>query len=78
MSLTIEDARFVSEMRLKIVENMQANREPDFGIDKDRLRRALEIVRSERSIGAASSAKAAKASASPTVPIDLDALMGKK
>jgi len=78
MSLTIEDARFVSDTRLKIIENMQAGREPDFGIDKEKLKKALEIVRSERTIGAASSSKAGKKSSAPTVPVDLDALMGKK
>jgi hypothetical protein len=78
MPLTIEDARFVSEMRLKIVENMQAEREPDFGIDKERLRKALDIVRAERSIGAAAGGKASKKASTPTVPVDLDALMGKK
>ena len=78
MPLTIEDARFVSEMRLKIVENMAAGRAKDHGIDKDRLRKALDIVRVERSIGAASSAKSKKAASDPVVQIDLDALMGKK
>jgi hypothetical protein len=78
MPLTIEDAKFVSELRLQIVENMQANRESDFGIDKEKLKKALDIVRAERSIGAAAGGKASKRKSEPVVPIDLDALMGKK
>ena len=75
MPLTIEDARFVSDMRLKIVQNVQAKREPDYGLDKEQLRKALEVVRTERTLGAASAKTKKKGE---VIPIDLDALMGKK
>lgn len=77
MPLTVEDAQFVSQTRLKIVQNIAADRPSDDGIDKDRLKRALDIVRSERSIGAAGAGKKSAAKG-PVVPIDLDALMNKK
>lgn len=77
MPLTIEQAHFVSDCRLAIIQNTQAGRPPSEGVDEERLRQALDIVRSERTIGAASQAKAKKGKAA-VVPIDLDALMGKK
>ena len=77
MPLTIEDARFVSDCRLQIIQNTEAGKPPSEGIDEDRLRAALDLVRQEMTIGAASAAKKKK-SAAAVVPIDLDALMGKK
>jgi len=76
MSLTIEDARFVADMRLKLVQNMRDGLVPEAGIDKDKLRTALELVRRDRSIGDATNSKA-KAKA-PMIPIDLGDFMGKK
>jgi hypothetical protein len=75
MPLNIEQARFVSDMRLKIVQNVQAGRALDHGIDKERLKEALDTVRTDRSLGAGSKKGKTK---SEVIPIDLDALMGKK
>lgn len=73
MSLSVEEARRVSEMRLAIVENIKANRPPSEGIDKDELKKMLDAVRADRTIGAAGSGKARKKAAEPVVPMDLKA-----
>lgn len=75
MSLSIEEAQFVSNTRLKMVQNMQAGLSPEAGLDKEKLKAALELVRKDRSIGDASNSKA-KGKA-PTIPIDLKAFMSK-
>lgn len=76
MPYTAEQAKFVADLRLKMVQNMAANKPPEAGIDKEKLKEALEIVRHERSIGDATNS-GAKAKA-PIIPLDLDAFMGKK
>jgi len=76
MPLTIEDARFVADTRLKLVQNMRDGLAPEHGIDKEKLKKALEIVRHERSIGDATGSKA-KAKA-PSIPLDLASFMAKK
>ena len=76
MSLTIEDARMVADMRLKLVQNMRDGKVPEAGIDKEKLRAALELVRRDRSIGDATNSKA-KAKA-PMIPLDLSAFMKPK
>jgi len=75
MSISIEDARFVADMRLKLVQNMRDGLTPEAGIDKEKLKAALAIVRQDRSIGDATGSKA-KAKA-PTIPIDLEAFKRK-
>ena len=75
MPFSAEDATFVAETRLKMVQNMAKNLPPEHGIDKEKLKAALEIVRSERSLGDATGSKA-KAKA-PTIPLDLKAFMNK-
>lgn len=75
MSLTIEDAQFVSQMRMKMLKNMQEDKPAEADIDRDELKRALDIVRQSRSIGDATGSKA-KAKA-PVIPMDLDAFMNK-
>lgn len=75
MSLTIEDAQFVANTRLKMVQNMQAGLLPEAGIDKEKLKKALELVRKDRSLGDATGSKA-KAKA-PVIPIDLSSFMKK-
>ena len=74
--LTIEDARLIADMRLKLVQNMRDGLAPEADIDKDKLKAVLAIVRKDRSIGDATGSKA-KAKA-PIIPIDLDAFMVKK
>lgn len=76
MSLTIDDARVIADTRLKLVQNMRDGLAPEAGIDKEKLRHVLDLVRQDRSIGDATNSKA-KAKA-PTIPIDLGAFMGKK
>lgn len=76
MPFTVEDAHFVSDMRLKLVQNMRDGLAAEAGISKEKLRKALEIIRQDRSIGDATNSKA-KAKA-PTIPLDLGAFMGKK
>lgn len=76
MPFSVEDARTAADMRLKMVQNMQNNLPPEHGLDKDELKRILESVRNERSIGDAGGSKA-KGKA-PTIPLDLDAFMSKK
>lgn len=73
MGLSIEDARFVADTRLKLVQNMSDGKAPEAGIDKDTLKAALEMVRTDRSIGDATNSKA-KAKA-PIIPIDLKSFM---
>lgn len=75
MSLSIEDAQFVADTRLKLVQNMRDGKVPEAGIDKEKLKQALELVRQDRSIGDATGSKA-KAKA-PTIPLDLDNFMQK-
>ncbi len=75
MSLSITDAREVADMRLKLVQNIRDGRAPESGIDEDRLKVVLEMVRQDRSIGDATGSKA-KGKA-PTIPLDLDAFMKK-
>ena len=75
MSMTPQEARDVAQMRLTVVKNMQAERPADSGIDKNDLKRALELIRQDRSLGeAAKNKKAAEA----VVPINLDDFMAKK
>ena len=75
MPFSVEDATFVADMRLKLVQNMQKNLAPEHGIDKEDLKRALEVVRKERSLGDAGGSKA-KGKA-PVIPLDLEAFMNK-
>ncbi|MCK5644194.1 MAG: hypothetical protein KAJ19_25570 [Gammaproteobacteria bacterium] len=75
MSLSIDDAREVADMRLKLVQNIRDGKAPEAGIDEDRMKAVLETVRKDRSIGDATNSKA-KGKA-PTIPIDLDAFMNK-
>lgn len=75
MSFTVDDARFVADMRMKMVQNMQKGLTPSMGIDKEELKRALEMIRKDRSIGAASSAKGKRSA--PTIPIDISAFLTK-
>ena len=76
MPFSAEDATFVADMRLKMVQNMQGGLAPEHGIDKEELKRALSVVRSERSLGDSTGSKA-KAKA-PIIPIDLGDFMNKK
>ncbi len=76
MPITVEDARFVADMRLHMVQNMLAGKAPEAGIDKEKLKAALEMVRQDRSIGDATGSKA-KGKA-PTIPLDLGAFMKPK
>ena len=73
MSLSIQDAQFVADCRLKLVTNMKNDRVPEHGIEEDDLKRSLELVRHDRSIGDATNSKA-KAKA-PVIPLDLSAFM---
>jgi hypothetical protein len=75
MSLSIEDAKFVANTRLKIVQNQRDGVAPETGIDEEHLRAVLELVRKDRSIGDAGNSKA-KGKA-PQIPIDLKAFMKK-
>ena len=75
MPFSVEDARTAADMRLKMVQNMQNNLAPEHGIDKDELKRILESVRSDRSIGDAGGSNA-KGKA-PVIPLDLEAFMKK-
>ena len=75
MSMTSEDARFVAEARLAIVKNMQAGKPASSGIDKARLRQALELIREDRTLGEASKSKKA---AENVVPINLSDFMKGK
>lgn len=75
MSLSIEDAQFVSNTRLKLLQNIKAQLPPDHGIDKEKLKLALELVRTDRSLGDTTGSKA-KAKA-PIIPIDLESFMKK-
>lgn len=76
MSLSVEDAQAVAQLRLKMVQNMEKNLPPEHGIDKEELKIILEKVRHSRSIGD-STGSGAKAKA-PTIPLDLNAFMSKK
>lgn len=73
MSFTIEDARFVADTRLKLVQNMRDGRAAEAGISKEELRRALDMIRKDRSIGAATNSKAK--GKEPSIPIDLGSFM---
>ena len=75
MPFSAEDATFVADMRLKMVQNMRDQLAPEHGIDKEELKRALTVVRKERSIGDAGGSKA-KGKA-PVIPLDLEAFMKK-
>lgn len=75
MGLSIQDAQFVADTRLKLVTNMKNDLVPEAGIDKEDLKRALALVRQDRSIGDATNSKA-KAKA-PIIPLDLGAFMKK-
>jgi hypothetical protein len=74
MGLSIEEARFVADTRLRLVQNMSKDLPAEAGIDKEDLKKALAMVRQDRSIGDATNSKA-KAKA-PTIPIDLKSFMG--
>lgn len=74
-TITVEDAKFVANMRLKMVQNMQNGLPPEEGIEKEDLKTVLAKVRHSRSIGDATGSKA-KAKA-PMIPIDLDAFLQK-
>lgn len=75
MPFSIEDATFVADARLKMVQNMAKGLAPESGIDKEELKRALEVVRKDRSLGDAGGSKA-KGKA-PQIPMDLGAFMNK-
>ena len=75
MPITAEDARTVADLRLKMVQNMRAGKPPEADIDKEELKRALEMVRKDRSIGDATGSKA-KAKA-PSIPFDIDSFLKK-
>ena len=74
-TFSVEDAKFVSECRVKMVVNMQNGLVPEAGLDKEQLKRALEIVRKERSLGLAGAGKVTKRKAAPMIPIDLNEFM---
>jgi len=76
MSLTVQDARDVADMRLRLVQNIRDHKAPEAGIDQEDLKRCLELVRRDRSIGDATNSKA-KAKA-PQIPINLEDFMAKK
>jgi hypothetical protein len=76
MSLSLEEATFISNTRLKMVQNMQNDLPPEHGLDKEKLKECLALVRKDRSIGDATNSKA-KGKA-PQIPIDLKAFMAKK
>lgn len=75
MGLSTEDARFLADTRLKLVQNMQDGLAPESGIDQEKLKTALELVRKDRSIGDATNSKA-KGKA-PVIPLDLGEFMAK-
>lgn len=75
MSFSVADSEFVSACRLQMVDNMQKGLAPEAGIDKEKLKRALEIIRQERSIGAAGGGKKTKKESGPVIEIDLEAFM---
>lgn len=69
MSLTIEDANFISATRMKMIENHKKGLPPEHDIDREALKLALDKVRKNRSLGDATGSKA-KAKA-PIIPLDL-------
>ena len=75
MGLTVDDAREMANMRLKIVQNMQAGKPAEHGIDEEKLAAVLDKVRKDRSLGELSNSKA-KGKA-PEIPMDLEAFMNK-
>lgn len=77
MRLTVEQAQNVSQLRLKMVQNMQKGVPAESGIDEEVLRQALESIRADRSLGEASQAKG-KGSSASTIPLDLGEFMKKK
>lgn len=77
MALTVEDARQIADMRKKLIENMNKGLVPEAGIDKSELKRILELVRSDRSIGVEAGNKK-KSAAKTMIPLDLDAFMKGK
>ncbi len=74
-TFSVEDARFVSDLRLKMTKNRAAGLPAEHGIDKEQLKKALVCIRNERTLGDVTGSKA-KAKA-PTIPIDLNAFMKK-
>lgn len=78
MSLTKEDADFVANCRLRVLQNIQAGKVPEADIDEEKLKRAYEIIRKDRSLGAAGKGSKSKSKAEDVVPLDLNAFMGKK
>lgn len=73
MGLSIQEAQFVADTRLKLVTNIKNDLPPEHGIGKEKLKEVLALVRSDRSIGDATNSKA-KAKA-PMIPLDLDKFM---
>lgn len=74
MELDIETAQKVSNLRLRIVENMDAGRDSFHGINEDDLREALAKIRKSRSVSAATTKSK---SSTPDIPIDLNAFLSK-
>lgn len=75
MGLTVDDAKELAQMRLRLLENKKKGLPAEHGIDKEKLKDCLELIRKDRSLGDATGSKA-KAKA-PVIPMDLDAFMNK-
>ena len=70
--MTPEDSQFVANIRLRIVQNRQAGNQPEAGLSREELARALGIVRSQRTLPAPSKTRAKAAQKA----VDMGNLLG--
>jgi len=74
MSNLIEDTRFLSALQQRILANLQEGLPAETGIDRDDLRRGIQLLRKDRSVAATTKAAATrKSKAAP--PPDLNDLL---
>ena len=76
MTNLVEEARFLTSLQQRILTNIQEERPPEHGIDREELKRGISILRSDRRTAATSKAATTRKSKA-SAPIDINALLSE-
>ena len=74
MSNLVEEARFLTTLQQRILTNIQEERPPEHGIEREELQRGISILRSDRRSATVAKATATRKSSSAST-VDINALI---
>lgn len=76
MTNLVEEARFLTSLQERILTNIREERPPEHGIEREELKRGIQILRSDRRSAATSKASTTRKNNSSS-SIDINALISE-